>query len=126
MNNSYVVADEINSLVNRSTTYMTDWQQYGLPEYWEAARPGCFEDCDGYALAKRGQLIATGWPLDKQMLCVCITETGEGHLVEAAETDRGWFIMDNRFAGLMNPLDLKYTWVSCLKGGKWKDLKSWA
>ena len=43
MNNSYVVADEINSLVNRSTTYMTDWQQYGLPEYWEAARPGCFE-----------------------------------------------------------------------------------
>ena len=30
MNNSYVVADEINSLVNRSTTYMTDWQQYSV------------------------------------------------------------------------------------------------
>lgn len=126
MTNSYDVAADINLRVNRSVTYMEDAVQYGVPDYFEEARPGGMEDCDGYALAKRGLLLKLGWPYEKQMLCTCIIQsTGQGHMVEAVETDKGWFILCNNYDEPMSPNDLPYTWISCVRNGEWKRL-SWA
>ena len=122
--NSYSVAERINSEVNSSITYMTDWQQYGLPEYFNTVRTGGFEDCDGYALTKRAKLFDAGWPYEKQMLCTC-SVNGQGHMVHAVETDDGWFILDNNYPYPMDPKSLPYTWVSCLKEGEWCAL-SWS
>lgn len=103
---------------------MTDWKQYGLPEFWDAAKPGGFEDCDGYSLAKRGRLLESGWPYQKLMLCTCvINSTGEGHMVVAVDTDKGWFIMDNNFPDMKDPKDMPYMWIGCLREGEWQNLK---
>ena len=75
--NSYSVAERINSDVNASVKYKTDLGQYGVPEFWTMA--GKFGDCEDYALAKRSALLHAGWPKDKLGLCVCYTQSGEGH-----------------------------------------------
>ena len=56
MLNSYGLAESINSDVNTSVTWMSDSEQFGVPEFWCEARSG-FDDCDGYALLKRALLI---------------------------------------------------------------------
>ena len=40
---------------------------------------GKFGDCEDYALAKRNALLQAGWDKDKLGLCVCYTQSGEGH-----------------------------------------------
>lgn len=114
----------INSNVNNSTTYMTDFQQYGIPEYFETVRPGGFEDCDGYALTKRGQLLSKGFNPDDLMLCACFLPNGEGHMVLAVHTDCGWFVLCNNYRVPMIPKHLPYTWLTCSRGKQWFKL-SW-
>jgi len=43
--NNYSIAERINSDVNASVTWMSDSQQFGVPEFWCEARSG-FDDCD--------------------------------------------------------------------------------
>jgi Predicted periplasmic protein len=47
---------------------------------------GKFGDCEDYALAKRSALLHAGWPKDKLGLCVCYTQSGEGHCVLWVDT----------------------------------------
>jgi len=118
--NSYATAERVNSQVNASVTYREDAAQYDMPEYWEPAVK--FGDCEDYAMAKRGALLALGWPLDELALSCCWAETGEYHCVLAVNTDRGWFILDNRHQSPMVPSDLGYRWDKALRGGQWVEL----
>jgi len=43
-----------------------------------------YGDCNNYALEKRRELIALGWPRAALLLAAAVTETGEGHLVLVA------------------------------------------
>jgi len=43
--NSHSLAERINSDVNARVTYMSDSEQFGIPEFWCEARSG-FDDCD--------------------------------------------------------------------------------
>lgn len=124
MTASYALAERIHRDVNASVTYKTDAEQYGVPEYWEPA--GRFGDCEDYALLKRAQLLAAGWPDDRLGLCVCIDETGTGHAVLYVDTDRGGFILDNRQDWPVKPSDLPYTWGRMLWSGKWLQLLGWS
>ena len=83
--NAYSLAEQIHRRVNFDTTYRTDAEQYGRPEFWVKA--GQFGDCEDYALAKRAHLLAAGWPLGKLALCTCVTQGGEGHCVLYVDTD---------------------------------------
>jgi len=114
---NYDTAERINSQVNQSVEYRTDWAQYGAPEYWEQA--GKFGDCEDYALAKRAALRAIGWPPEEMFLACCWCETGEYHCVLAVDTERGWFILDNRHPWPMQPSALDYKWDKALRGGQW-------
>ena len=51
MTNSYKIASRINREVNASVTWMSDSEQFGVPEFWSEA--GTFGDCEDYALLKR-------------------------------------------------------------------------
>lgn len=118
--NNYNAAQRINSQVNASVTYKTDLAQFEVPEFWQEA--GKFGDCEDYALAKRTALLQAGWPKDKLGLCVCYTQSGEGHCVLWVGTDKGSFILDNNYYFPMKPSELTYKWESMLCDGVWQQL----
>ena len=122
--NSYSLAERINSQVNASVTYKTDLEQYFTPEHWVEATT--FGDCEDYALLKRHALVQLGWSLDDVNLIACVTETGEGHCVLLVKTDKGNYILDNRYEWPMLPKSLPYSWESILCDGKWRELQGFA
>jgi len=95
--------------VNGRVGYRTDLDLYGMPEFWTIAdRQG---DCEDYALAKRAALLALGWPFEVLRLAVCQTERGEAHAVLTVDTDKGVYVLDNRYAGVEPYPALRYTWI---------------
>lgn len=120
---SYKLVEKINDEVNNSVTYKTDSLKYGLPEFWECATTQ--GDCEDYALTKRGRLLELGCPPDKICLVFCDVPGEGGHCVLYVETDKGGFILDNRFSGVRTPTELGYTWVSILRGKVWYTLDGW-
>ena len=120
--NSHSLAERINSKVNASITYKTDLAQYGTPEHW--CLPTAFGDCEDYALLKRQRLIDAGFARKDLHLALCWCETGEYHCVLLCRTDKGWFVLDNRYAWPMTPKSLPYKWDKALDeaDGKWYEL----
>lgn len=53
-------------------------------------------DCEDYAISKRHELIARGWPPQTLRLAVVYTPFGEGHMVLVVRTDKGDMVLDNR------------------------------
>ncbi|MCH9050004.1 MAG: transglutaminase-like cysteine peptidase, partial [Proteobacteria bacterium] len=53
--------ERVQSDVNRRITSVEDIDQYGWREHWTYPDTGA-GDCEDYALEKRRQLIAGGWP----------------------------------------------------------------
>jgi len=52
-------------------------------------------DCNDYAVTKRHQLIARGWPAHTVLLSEVVTAWGEHHLVTVVRTDGGDLVLDN-------------------------------
>ena len=123
--NSHSLAERINREVNESVTWMSDQEQFGVPEWWSEARSG-FDDCDGYALLKRELLRQQGFDEDKIHIATCwinVKAIDTGNCVLIVETDKGQFILDNN---LKDPVPLnfeavgyKYLWNIIERGGKW-------
>lgn len=78
---------------------------------WEYASSG-YGDCNTYALEKRRELLARGWPATALLLASAVTETGEGHLVLIARTSAGDLVLDNRVPDVVDWTRLPYRWVS--------------
>lgn len=111
---SYKLVDKINEEVNTSITYRSDAAVYNKPEFWTPAVK--LGDCEDYALLKRNKLLAAGAD-ESQMGLVCcyvreLPDTVSGHCVLWVNTDKGGFILDNRYQGLQRPTDLDYIWES--------------
>jgi predicted transglutaminase-like cysteine proteinase len=120
--NSYSLAERINSQVNASVSYKTDLEQYSTPEFWNEA--GKFGDCEDYALLKRAYLLEQGFNRADLHLSTCWDETDTYHCVLLANTDKGWFVLDNRYPFPMPPKSLLYRWDKALneETGKWYEL----
>jgi predicted transglutaminase-like cysteine proteinase len=73
-------------------------------------------DCNKFALEKRRELIALGWPEQSLLLAVVLTEHNEGHLVLVARTSRGDFVLDNRVNQVVVWTRLPYHWLSLQSG----------
>jgi predicted transglutaminase-like cysteine proteinase len=86
--------DSINRAVNREIAPATDFDIYGVAEYWTI--PTTRGDCEDYALLKRKRLMARGWPGSALLMTVVRDEKGEGHAVLTARTVQGDFILDNK------------------------------
>ena len=123
--NSYALAERVNSDVNARVSYMSDSEQFGVPEWWSEARSG-FDDCDGYALLKRALLKEQGFDEDKIHIATCwinVKAIDTGHCVLIVETDKGQFVLDNN---LKDPVSLNfqavgynYIWNIIERGGRW-------
>jgi predicted transglutaminase-like cysteine proteinase len=52
-------------------------------------------DCNDYAVTKRHELVARGWPARAVLLSEVVTASGEHHLVAVVRTDGGDLVLDN-------------------------------
>ena len=118
----YNIAEQINHGVNSSTIYFTDMMLYGKPDFWEIANGR--GDCEDYALAKRKKFLDMGYSPSELRLATCITETGVGHAVLIVTTEKGEYVLDNRYEDLMDRQGLDYTWINIEEGGKWHAILS--
>lgn len=57
-------------------------------------------DCEDFALTKRRQLIAAGWPSRSLRMAVVRTPEGEGHAVLVVKTSQGDLVLDNRTSAI--------------------------
>jgi predicted transglutaminase-like cysteine proteinase len=91
---SWAKIERVNLAVNRAVRPKSDWDIYGVEEYWTYPDQGV-GDCEDYALEKRRQLMRKGVPLSDILITVVRKPDGEGHAVLTLRTDRGDFILDN-------------------------------
>jgi predicted transglutaminase-like cysteine proteinase len=76
-----------------------------------------YGECNQYALEKRRELMALGWPREALLLTAAYTEGGEGHLVLVARTSAGDLVLDNRAGPVVDWSYLPYRWVSQQRAG---------
>jgi predicted transglutaminase-like cysteine proteinase len=70
-----------------------------------------FGDCNDYAVTKRHELIARGWPAQSLLLAEVVTSWGEHHLVVVVRTKAVDLVIDNLNANIKPWTRTNYTWV---------------
>jgi predicted transglutaminase-like cysteine proteinase len=70
-----------------------------------------FGDCNDYAVTKRHDLIARGWPAHSLLLAEVVTNWGEHHLVVVVRTRAADLVIDNLNANIKLWTRTNYTWV---------------
>jgi predicted transglutaminase-like cysteine proteinase len=68
-------------------------------------------DCNDYAVSKRHELIARGWPARTLLLSEVVVPWGEHHLVVVVRTNAGDLVLDNLTASIMPWSRKPYQWV---------------
>lgn len=104
----------INREVNRDVHKATDFDLYGLLEYWSLPRViagKMYGDCEDYALEKRRRLIAAGVPAEALSMAVAVTARGESHAVLVVSFESGDWVLDNLTPWATPWEDLNYRWV---------------
>ncbi len=96
--------------VNAGTRYRADPDLYGRADYWAiAAGVG---DCEDYALAKLRRLVELGWPREALRIATCWTDSRPDsfHAVLTVDTDKGTYVLDNRYPRVEPWSALPYRW----------------
>ncbi len=104
----------VNREVNRDVHKATDFDLYGLLEYWSLPRVidgKMYGDCEDYALEKRRRLIAAGVPAEALSMAVAVTARGESHAVLIVSFESGDWVLDNLTPWATPWEDLNYHWV---------------
>jgi predicted transglutaminase-like cysteine proteinase len=68
-------------------------------------------DCNDYAVTKRHELMAKGWPARALLLAEVVTTWGEHHLVLVIRTRDGDLVADNLNANIRAWNKAPYQWV---------------
>lgn len=68
-------------------------------------------DCNDYAVSKRYELQALGWPSRALILSEVVTTWGEHHLVLVVRTDKGDLVMDSLTGAIRPWSKAQYQWV---------------
>lgn len=98
--------DEVQARVNAAVRYRDD-----PAHVWDYPVNGT-GDCNKFALEKRRELIALGWPRDALLLTTAMTEHDEAHLVLVVRTSNGDLVLDSRLAPVVDWTRLPYRWVA--------------
>lgn len=122
--NKFSVAEKINSEVNNSVKYKSDFNHYGTIERWTLPSDG-YGDCEDYALLKRMMLLEAGFNSEDLLLAVCKDETGSGHCALFCNTENGGFILDNKREYPEVPSKLPYTDWKIFRRGEWWSISGW-
>jgi predicted transglutaminase-like cysteine proteinase len=68
-------------------------------------------DCNDYAVTKRHQLLAHGWPSHSLLLAEVVVARGEHHLVLVVRTREDDLILDNLNGEVRSVSQIEYQWV---------------
>lgn len=82
-------------------------------------------DCNDYAVSKKHELRARGWPDHALFLSEVVTSWGEHHLVLIVRTDKGDLVLDNMTGAIRPVAQARYQWVRAQKPGapmSWHDV----
>jgi predicted transglutaminase-like cysteine proteinase len=104
--------NEVNYAINHAIRPVTDLALYRRAEYWQYPEEAGAGDCEDFALAKRRDLIARGWPAEALLFATARIPSRELHAVLVVLTDHGDFVLDNAtdFVELWDALP--YQWVA--------------
>jgi predicted transglutaminase-like cysteine proteinase len=84
-------------------------------------------DCNDYAVSKRAQLRAAGWPAHSLLLSEVVTSWGEHHLVLVVRTNKGDLVLDSLTGAIRSWSQARYQWVRAQLPGdpmSWRTLTS--
>jgi predicted transglutaminase-like cysteine proteinase len=111
---------EINDRVNQGIRYAPDQGE----DRWDIVEGGGTGDCEDYALTKRAALIALGWPGEALRIATAWTPSGVYHAVLTVDTDRGTYVLDNRYPRVEPWEALPYRWHrrSPARGALWAEI----
>jgi len=101
---------EVNQAVNLAIKPMDDERHYGRAEYWNIPTDG-YGDCEDYALTKRRDLIAAGFPAKALRIAVVLTWRNESHAILTVVTDHGDYVLDNLTSSIRSWDDADYQWI---------------
>lgn len=117
----------LNQDVNREVRKASDFDLYGLLEFWSLPRKidgKMYGDCEDYALEKRRRLIAKGVPAEALSMAVAVTARGETHAVLVVSFESGDWVLDNLTPWATPWNELNYQWVERQVAGssEWKKI----
>ena len=101
---------EVNQAVNLAIKPMDDERHYGRAEYWNIPTDG-LGDCEDYALTKRKELTAAGYPISALRIAIVVTRQGERHAVLTVATDKGDLVLDNLNDEVKGWNSTGYRWI---------------
>jgi predicted transglutaminase-like cysteine proteinase len=99
---------KVNAEVNRTIAPRANDGGMAAERWLVAPRAG---DCHDYAVTKRHELLARGWPSRALLLAEVVTGWGEHHLVLVVRTSDGDFVADNLNANIRPWYATRYQWV---------------
>lgn len=98
----------VNDKVNREITYVRN--DLGLAgDKWILSPAG--GDCNDYAVTKRHELLARGWPSRSLLLAEVVTHWGEYHLVLVVRTHDGDLVLDSINKSIRPFKEARYRWL---------------
>ena len=68
-------------------------------------------DCKDYAVTKRHELLARGWPARSLLLAEVVVSSGEHHVVLIVRTNEDDFVLDNLNWNVRRVSEIRYQWV---------------
>lgn len=104
----------VNRDVNREIKPQADVGSV-ISEQWRIAPSA--GACHDYAVTKRHELLARGWPSRALLLAEVVVPWGEHHLVLVVRTDHGDLVLDNLSAGIRLWSRTPYKWVRIQSSG---------
>lgn len=99
---------EVNAAVNREITPQHNDRGLAGEEWLIGPSHG---DCNDYAVTKRHELLARGWPMRNLLLSEVVTSWGEHHLVLVVRAKGGDIVLDNLNAQIRPWSKTNYRWV---------------
>ena len=99
---------EVNRLVNASIRPEPNLEGLAGEKWLLHSLSG---DCNDYAVTKRHDLIAKGWPARSVLLSEVVTTWGEHHLVVVVRTFSGDLVLDNLTGDILPWSRKSYRWV---------------
>jgi predicted transglutaminase-like cysteine proteinase len=98
----------INTQVNRSIKFEANLGGVAAERWIIGPKNG---DCNDYAVTKRHELLARGWPSRSLLLAEVVVPSGEHHLVVVVRAQEGDLVIDNLNANIRPWFKTGYRWV---------------
>ena len=98
----------VNGDVNRSIKPRQKAIDVSADEWLLSPREG---NCKDYAITKRHELLALGWPAASLLLAEVVVSSGEHHLVLVVRTRENHLVLDNLNENIRPISQIPYRWV---------------